>query len=87
MGTGSYRIVDSLREFNNEYSCFKVRFRDLHTSNFLSFVFRIQSPDSESFNYEIQLLPLTETRVACDPAFSNELFIGEENARSFLKQS
>ncbi|MDA0194321.1 MAG: hypothetical protein O2887_04535 [Bacteroidetes bacterium] len=78
IGTGSYSIVDSLREFNNEYSRFKVRFRDLHTSNFLSFVFRIQSPDSESFNFEIPLLPLTETRVAFDPAFSNELFIGEE---------
>ena len=73
-----FDIVDSLVNFNNQYYRFKVRFRNLYTTDFLNFTFMVYGDDTAQPTMEvIPLLPVTNTTVEFIPD-DNELFIGEE---------
>jgi hypothetical protein len=76
--SGSYDLVDSLINYNNQYYRFKIEFPDLNLSNFNVFTFRIKMKDEEKPSIaELKLLPYHSTYVKLYP-LSDELFIGEE---------
>jgi hypothetical protein len=78
LASGSYDLVDSLINFNNEYYRFKVEFPDLNTSDFLGFTFQLKKVgEDKSVITELKLLPYHSTYVKLYP-LTDELFVGEE---------
>lgn len=75
--SGDFEIIDSLVKISNEEMKFKIRFKDLTTTDFLKFRFRIHAASDSSEIYETGLFPYTKTGVYFFPA-GDELFIGEE---------
>lgn len=78
MASGSYYLIDSLINYNDQYYRFKVEFPDLNLSSFNVFTFRIKMKGEEKpVITELRLLPYHSTFVKLYP-LTNELFIGEE---------
>ncbi len=76
--SGDFEVVDSLMNINDDHYRFKVRFKQLTTSDFLQFTFSVKpKPWQEAFIYELHLQPLTKTSAFLKPK-DNKLFIGEE---------
>lgn len=77
--SGDFVLVDSILHYNKEYYKFKVQFKNLTKSKFLSFNFSVTTKDEtgETHVQEIDLFPCTRTRISIDIQ-SDELFIGEE---------
>ena len=76
--SGDFEVVDSLMNINDDHYRFKVRFKQLTTSDFLQFTFSVQPKSwQEPFIYELHLLPVTKTSAFLKPK-DNKLFIGEE---------
>jgi hypothetical protein len=75
--SGDFEIIDSLVRITDELLRFKIRFKDLTTSEFLKFSFKISENSDSSEIHEIDLFPYTKTHVYFFPT-GDELFIGEE---------
>ncbi|GJM34505.1 MAG: hypothetical protein DHS20C18_35060 [Saprospiraceae bacterium] len=76
--SGDFEVVDSLMNINNDHYRFKVKFKQLTTSDFLQFTFSVKTrAKQDPFLYELRLFPLTKTSAFLKPK-DNKLFIGEE---------
>ncbi len=71
-----FEIIDQILRFDN-FSRFKVRFRDLDQSDFLRFTIRVNIDSTTSRITEIPIVAHTDTYVEFYPSV-DELFIGEE---------
>ena len=74
--SNDYILVDSLLNINDHIR-FKVKFKDLTSSNFLKFVFKDQMDSAETKFYDLGLFPHTQTRLQMVSS-NSEFFIGEE---------
>ena len=74
--SNDYILVDSLLNINDHIR-FKVKFKDLTSSNFLKFVFKDQMDSAETKFYDFGLFPHTQTRLQMVSS-NSEFFIGEE---------
>ena len=74
--SNDYILVDSLLNINDHIR-FKVKFKDLTSSNFLKFVFKDQMDSAKTKFYDLGLFPHTQTRLQMVSS-SSEFFIGEE---------
>jgi hypothetical protein len=74
--SGDFDIIDSLRNYNNQYYDFKLRFKHLTKSDFLKFTI-IYSFDSVKFYHDINLFPIFKTTARLNSK-TNELTVGEE---------
>jgi len=76
-----YYIIDSLKKFD-EYYRFKVQFQNITRSAFLKFTFEI-TIDTNSFIYDINLLPVTSFDFSIRIP-NDELYVGEEKEIEIL---
>ena len=74
--SNDYILVDSLLAIDDHLR-FKVKFKDLTSSNFLKFVFKDQMDSVTTQFYDLGLFPHTQTRLQMISSGS-EFFIGEE---------
>ena len=74
--SNDYILVDSLLNINDHIR-FKVKFKDLTSSNFLKFVFKDQMDSFKTKFYDLGLFPHTQTRLQMVSS-NSEFFIGEE---------
>ena len=74
--SNDYILVDSLLIID-DYLRFKVKLKDLTSSNFLKFVFKDQMDSAKTQFYDLGLFPHTQTRLQIVSSGS-EFFIGEE---------
>ena len=74
--SNDYILVDSLLIID-DYLRFKVKFKDLTSSNFLKFVFKDQMDSAKTQFYDLGLFPHTQTSLQIVSSGS-EFFIGEE---------
>ncbi len=74
--SNDYILVDSLLAIDDHLR-FKVKFKDLTSSNFLKFVFKDQMDSATTQFYDLGLFPHTQTRLQMISSGS-EFFIGEE---------
>jgi hypothetical protein len=74
--SGDYTIIDSVKNYNNQYFDFKVQFKNLTNSGFLKFRLRYNIDSVKGF-YDINLFPATNT-TANVHNISDELIVGEE---------
>jgi len=80
-----YELLDSLILINGAYYEFKVQFKDLARSDFLSFTFNVKLR-AETFAYRVPLYHYSGTAVAFGRQ-DTELFIGEEKSFELLVQN
>jgi hypothetical protein len=74
--SGDYDIIDSIRNYNNLYYDFKIRFKHLTKSDFLKFTI-IYSFDSVKYNYDVNLFPVFKTTARLN-INTNDITVGEE---------
>ena len=74
--SNDYILVDSILNINDHIR-FKVKFKDLTSSNFLKFVFKDQMDSFKTKFYDLGLFPHTQTRLQMVSS-NSEFFIGEE---------
>ena len=74
--SNDYILVDSLLNINDHIR-FKVKFKDLTSSNFLKFVFKDEMDSAKTKFYDLGLFPHTQTRLQMVSP-NREFFIGEE---------
>jgi hypothetical protein len=69
-------IIDSIQFVNDSYFRFKVRFKSISKSEFIAFVFEVNSLN-QSNNFDLKLFPFAKTRAQIN-IDTDELYIGEE---------
>jgi len=74
--SGDYTIIDSVKNYNNQYFDFKVQFKNLTNSGFLKFRLQYNIDTIKGF-YDINLFPTTNTTASIHNV-SDELIVGEE---------